>query len=152
MPSIEIICIGQLQPTPFPDLPFAVVSEVVLISHRGRSSLFQQDFNRVTGCIYHLGNPNLKSPDARGIYFAGELLVEWWERVEFKPEYVIPVKELLEELLHASPEGRLLFTSDYQFGPRPRRRYSKWRTPEEFWHLHDAKHLRMNALYAIKRV
>lgn len=151
MPSIEIICIGQARPDDFSQLPFAVEAENLLVSHRGASSLFQQDFERVQGCIYHLGNPDLKDPDAPGCYFAYELLEEPWERLEFKAEYIVHVKQLLEALIMASPEGQLLFTSDYQWGPRPRRRFVRGRTLDELWHLHDAKSLHMNALYALIR-
>jgi hypothetical protein len=151
MPSIEIICIGQAQPSDFSRLPFAVEAETQLRSHRGSSSLFQQDFDRVQGCIYHLGNPYLKDPDAPGAYFASQLLVEWWERLEFQAEYIPSVNQLLEALLTASPGGRVLFTSDYQFGPRPRRRFVRWRTLDEFWTLHDTKRLHMNALYSLMR-
>jgi hypothetical protein len=151
MPSIEIICIGQSQPTDFSKLPFAVVVETQLISHRGSSSLFQKDFDRVKGCIYHVGNPYLKTPDAPGPYFAGQLLERWWERVEFKRQYVPPMNRFMKALLAASPEGRLLFTSDYQFGGRPRR-FTKERSLDQFWDLHSAKKLHINALYAIGRV
>jgi hypothetical protein len=122
MPSVEIICIGQSQPVDLSELPFAIEAEPQLFSHRGSSSLFQQDFERVKGCIYHLGNPYLKDhQNASRLYFASQLLAERLKCFEFGAEYVPHVKHLLETLLSYSPEGRLLFTSDYQFGPRPRR-------------------------------
>jgi hypothetical protein len=54
----------------------------------------------------------------------------------------------MENLLDESPAGRLIFTSDYQFGPSMRR-YKKPITLDRFWELHDAHHLRINALYHI---
>ena len=57
---------------------------------------------------------------------------------------------VLSTLLAASPEGRLLFTSDWQFGPESEGRYPSV-TLTEFWRLHDEKTLRLNAAYPIMR-
>src|SRR5262245_55372349 len=104
MPSVEIICIGQPEPSDFSDLPFAVAAENRLKSHRSPEPLFQPDFDQLQGCIYHLGNPRLKKPDARGAYTTSDLLIDWWELIHFKPRYVRHVQRLLRELLAASPE------------------------------------------------
>lgn len=148
MPSLEIICVGQEEPLDFSAMPFAVVAERRLISHRSRP-LFQKDFDQLTGCIYHLGNPRLKDPNASGAYFASDLLADFEDVMVFKPEYAPFVQQLTAKLLMASPAGRLIFTSDYQFGPHPEARFQEWQTPAEFWQLHDTQQLRMNALYQL---
>lgn len=150
MPSIEIVCIGQAAPSDFSDLPFAVAAENRLKSHRSPEPLFQTDFDPLQGCIYHLGSPRLKNPNAPGAYTASDLLTDWWEGIHFKPEYVPHVRRLLCELLAASPEERLLFTSDYQFGPKMRR-YRRPLTLETFWKRHGTKRLHTNALYPLTK-
>ena len=151
MPSIEIICVGQAKPIDFFDLPLAVAAEDSLISHRSPAPLFQADFDELSGCIYHLGNPRLRDPDAPGPYIASELLTTWWKVIHFKPEFVPPVRRILQELLAASPEGRLLFTSDYQFGPSVYR-YARPIGLETFWKRHDTKRLRANSLTRIAKI
>jgi len=44
MPSIEIVCLGQLAPSDFSHLPFAVKSSAKLKSDRSPTPLFQPDF------------------------------------------------------------------------------------------------------------
>ncbi len=131
-------------------LPFAVHAENRLKSHRWPSPLFEEDFHRLRGCMYHLGSPELKDPTYPYRYTASALLEEWWEALRFKPEFRGHVRRLLEDLLGSSPEGKLVFTSDYQFGPSPRR-YRRPRTLDEFWELHDTGRLRANALYVLVR-
>ena len=153
MPSIEIVCIGQEHPTEFADLPFAVESGKALVSHR-QPSLFQADFDLLEGCIYHLGNPRLKDPNASGTFFAWDLLSSECQGQEeesflhFAEKFDGAVRLLMEKLLQASPSGRLVFTSDHQFGPPVAKRFAEVRL-EEFWDAHDAKQLRMNALYPV---
>ena len=154
MPSIEIICVEQTEPIQLPDLPFAVEAENKLASHRSPSPLFQPDFNELSGCSYHLGNPALRNPATCGCYTAYELLskdkgTEWWDIIHFAPEFAPSVRVLLEQLLSASPSSKVLFTSDYQFGPNAKR-YKRPLALERFWQLHDEKKLSMNALYPLK--
>jgi hypothetical protein len=91
MPSIEIVCIGQLEPSDFIRLPFAVRSGSELKSDRRPKPLFQEDFDSLKGCIYHLGNPALKTRKTR-IFFASDLLGDrslYASRskfLEFRPE------------------------------------------------------------------
>ena len=152
MPSIEIICIGQIKPSDFSEMPFAVEGEDVLQSHRSPNPIFQADFDKLQGCIYHLGNPYLRDPDVKTCFFASQLLTDYWkeEMVSFKPEYVPSVQRLLQELLAASTEGKLLFTSDYQFGANPHW-YKRPVRLETFWKRHDAKRLPINSLVQIVR-
>jgi hypothetical protein len=154
MPSIEIICVDQSEPISFFNLPFAVEAENKLVSHRSPSPLFQADFNELCGCIYHLGNPSLRDPNASGCYTAYELLskekeTEWWDIIHFNAEFIPHIRGLVQQLLLASPSGKVLFTSDYQFGPNAKR-YKRPLTSERFWQQHDEKKLKMNALYQLK--
>lgn len=124
MPSIELICVQQHEPSLLPQLPFAVCSESVLRSHRSPTPLFQSDFDELRGCIYHLGSPFCDDADYEGPFFAYELLSERCRDaspnrfLEFAPEFVSGITSLLSLLLHASPIGLVIFTTDWQFGPR----------------------------------
>lgn len=151
MPSIEIVCVGQEQPSDVPDYPFAVVSSTDLLSHRGPSSLFQRDFNQLRGCMYHLGNPECSASDYQGPFFAYELLRDEQPeaiRLQFSAEYQETIKGLLLRLLRESPDGQVLFTTDWQAGPeRPiRAGMVSW---ARFWAMHDAGELRLNTSYII---
>ena len=154
MPSIEIVCVDQIESTKFLNPPFAVEAEKKLVSHRTPSPLFQPDFDELHGCIYHLGNPYLRDPTSLGCYTAYELLTKDTELgignlIHFKVEFVPFVKVLLAQLLKSSPVGKVIFTSDYQFGPNVKR-YKRPITLETFWQQHDENKLRMNALYQLK--
>src|SRR5579864_4371248 len=93
VPSIEIICIGQLNAGGFSHLPFAVESGTELKSHRMPRPLFQEDFAGLKGCIYHLGNPDLKTRRKNRIFFAYDLLGDRVHSaprstfLEFRPEF-----------------------------------------------------------------
>ena len=155
MPSIEIVCIGQRARGDFSHLPFAVESGTELKSHRTPRPLFGEDFASLKGSIYHLGNPDLKRGSKRRLFFAYDLLSDRARSgsrpkfLEFRPEFAPAVRELLESLVHSSPVGELLFTSDWQFGPK-----RPYRSPvvslEEFWALHDSRKLRLNGAYRIR--
>ena len=151
LPSVEIICIGQTTPINFSELPLAIEVENCLKSHRSPNPLFQSDFDQLNGCIYHLRNPRLRDPYAKGFYTAYELLTECWKIVHFKPLFVPFIHHILQELLAASPDGRLLFTSDYQFGTRVHR-YIRPVGLQTFWKRHDARRLRINSIVQIVRV
>ncbi len=154
MPSIELICVDQHEGLILPKLAFAVRSEPVLQSHRSPSPLFQSDFDQVRGYIYHLGNPNCDKLEYEGPFFAYELLSERCQGssqsrfMEFAPEFVLGVRELIGLLLKVSPIGRVIFTTDWQFGPSSAKRYSET-TEKSFWASHTNQKLRMNALYPI---
>jgi len=154
LPSIEIVCIGQRRPTRFSALPFAVESSTKLLSHRGKS-LFHADFEELRGCMYHLGNPRLRgrSNDFR-FYFASDLLsracrdAEPVRFLEFTPRFREALDRMLRRLVTASPVGRLLFTTDWQFGPRRATRGGEL-TLTEFWRRHARRRLRLNGGYTI---
>ncbi len=151
LPSVEIICIGQREPIEFLNLPLAIQGENRLESHRSPKPHFQSDLDQLQGCIYLLLNPRLRDPEAKGAYTAKDLLIEWWDVVYFKPEFAPVVHRILQELLAASPEGRLLFTSDYQFGSYDPYRFRRNVTLETFWKRHDAKRLPINSSVQIVR-
>jgi hypothetical protein len=152
VPSIEIICIDQVEPVRFNDLSFAVESGTEINPHRIPRSLFARDFAGLKGCIYHLGNPDLKAQRTGRIFFAYDLLTDRARSasrfLEFSPDFTPAIHQLLESLIKSSPVRRLLFTSDWQFGPqRPYR--SPILTLDEFWSLHNSQRLRVNAAYPI---
>jgi hypothetical protein len=156
MPSIELICINQKEPVTFPDAPFSIIGEDRLVSHRVPSPLFQSDFNALSGCIYHLGDPDLHDRPKQGVFTAYDLLSEQCRSqdetvfLEFNEEYVPFMKNLIQRLLHESPIGKVLFTSDYQFGPRDAQRYGVILS-EGFWALHNTRKLRFNTSYEISK-
>lgn len=151
MPSIEIICINQEEPFDCSSFSFPVETGTELVSHRTPSTLFQSDFDDLEGCIYHL-------LDGEGPTAYNLLKQDWYnekgnsngldENVEFRDEYKDSVKFLLDTLLLSSKTGQILFTSDYQFGPAKAIRVGPV-SISEFWNLHDAGEIRMNASYSI---
>ncbi|MBW4638338.1 MAG: hypothetical protein KME05_08890 [Gloeocapsa sp. UFS-A4-WI-NPMV-4B04] len=151
MPSLEIICINQQEPSDFSQLPFIVEVEKELGSHRIPAPRFQLDFDKLSGCIYHLLDGN--SPTCY------DLLVWDWrdsegncngrdESVVFKDEYAAALKGVLEKLLSSSPVGQILFTTDYQFGPEVTQRFEPMPFVE-FQELYNAGKVRMNASYLV---
>ena len=154
MPSIEIACVGLRQNRKPPQTTFDIAFEVGLVSHRSPSR-FQSDFDQTAGSIYHLGNPG-QNTGRSGAFTAYELLSDECHAqdppvfLEFAQSHVPSLKELLLWLLESSPDGLLLFTSDYQFGPDDVARFGPI-TADEFWMFHDSRRLRMNALYSIAR-
>lgn len=143
MPSIEVVCISQASPISLGNLPFDIEAEVELISHR-ECSIFQLDFDHLTGRIYHLGISY-----SNGTFFASQLLIQWYDGlVKFRAEYIPTVRQMFTSLINASPEGKILFTSDYQFGGEPKR-YKRPICISKFWELHEADKIRPNALYRL---
>jgi hypothetical protein len=144
--------IDQLAATGFSDLPIAIESGTELKSHRVPRSLFAGDFAGLKGCIYHIGNPDLKTRRTGRIFFAYDLLSDQARSasrfLEFSPDFSPAIHQLLESLIESSPVRRLLFTSDWQFGPRRTYR-SPIMTLDEFWSLHSSRKLRLNTAYPI---
>lgn len=66
----------------------------------------------------------------------------------FLPETSTDLEDLMSRLLDASPEHRITFSSDYQFGGN--RRECGELTLTEFFDLHDARLLKYNSLYFIR--
>jgi hypothetical protein len=153
MPSIEIVCIRQSKPIDCSNYPFAVDASPELVSHRAPAPRFQSDFDGVAGMIYHLGNPDLKVRE-RGFYVAYELLSESSRSaeppsaLEFDPECVSAVFDLIAVLIRESPQSEVLFTSDWQFGPDHTLRLGRV-SLAELRELHDSRALLLNALYTV---
>jgi hypothetical protein len=151
MPSIEIAVIGLDTPQAPPSLSFSVAYEPGLKSHRVPSR-FQADFDRLSGSLYHLGNPGL--PAEGGAFFASDLLSLESRNahppsfLEFARPHVASVHALLEWLLRNSRDGNLLFTSDWQFGPTGTQRLAPV-SLKSFWSLHDSRGLVLNAAYPV---
>ena len=154
MPSIELICVDQKEPLQFSDFPFAICAEQQLNSYRS-PSLFQRDFENLRGCIYHLGNPGFDDPNHEGLYFAYELLSERCRDnipprfLEFAPEFLPAIFDLIGLLLAASPAQLVIFTTDWQCGPKSARRYRQI-GEQTFWQRHANLKLHLNALYPIR--
>ena len=153
MPSIEIICIRQKSPSRFPGIPFAMLADRDLKSHRS-PSLFQKDFDKLKGCIYHLGCPHLKSRKSRGFFEAYQLLSSRCREQEstvfldFRRVFVPAIRHILHALIQKSPTGSVVFTSDYQFSTNRPKRF-KHISIDKFWLLHRRNELRFNSLYVI---
>lgn len=149
MPTIEIVCLEQIELLALSRLPFAVEAETPIVSHR---NLFYGEFKALSGYIYHLGNPDMRRK-TNGFFYAAELS-DWKvgnnDGLKFLPEFADEVRQLCADLLEASPLQTILFSSDYQFGPKERR-YKKLLKHETFWKKHDAGNLRLNARYIIRR-
>ncbi len=147
MPSLEIICLNQLEPSNVSHLPFIVEAEAKLVSHRSPKPLFQADFDQLKGCIYHFLDGGVTAYDL--------LKRDWYhgddnsdDNVEFIEEYAPSVKEFLQQLLAVSPVGQILFTTDYQFGPDSGEKYGPL-SFDEFWKMHDAGKIKMNHSYLV---
>ena len=104
--------------------------------------------------MYHLGNPGLKDSTGHRFFFAYDLLRPACRQrhpalfLEFDPRFEAAVRDLLQLLIQASPEKRLVFTTDWQFGPRRLTRGGEL-TVSEFWQWHAKRSLRLNGCYTI---
>jgi hypothetical protein len=151
MPSIEIAALGLATPLAPPPTSFSVAYDAGLKSHR-LPSRFQPDFDRMSGSLYHLGNPGLSGRE--GAFFASDLLsleargADPPSFLEFAQPHVASVHALLDWLLRNSPDGNLLFTSDWQFGPEGTQRLGPV-SLMAFWKLHDSRRLMLNAAYPV---
>jgi hypothetical protein len=68
--------------------------------------------------------------------------------LEFAPSHAVSARLFLDWLVAASPAGRIIFTSDWQFGPSWTRRFDGLDL-DEFWHRHDSRRLFLNSAYVI---
>ncbi len=146
MPTIELISIGCPKVPKLRQYPgFACIAETNLVTHRG---LFQSVFDSLTGVIVHLANKSLEGRED-GFWHAGALM-DWNEgsALVFLPEPRRDVADLMQLLLRASPERRITFSTDYQFGGRKRECGEV--TLSEFFHLHDQHKLRYNKLWRVR--
>jgi len=156
MPSIEIVCVGQKKPQRFRGIPFAIASEGGVIRSHHHPSRFQRDFDKLVGCIYHLGCPHFLGTGAR-VFEVYDLLSmrcrnQWPKLIflEFEHMYVPSIKKIMITLLKQSPIDIVVFTSNYRFGQNKTKRNEKI-SLTEFWSLHQSKRLRFNELYNLTK-
>jgi hypothetical protein len=148
-PLVEIACLGLAEPAPIRACGLVVQAEAGLRS-QSLAPRIQDDLDRLHGCLYRLGQPL----DGSGAVSAYELLSPASREafppsaLEFAPAHRAAVERVLEEILAASPEGRMLFTSDWQYGPEWAHRFGPLTLPE-FWSLHATRHLYLNTAYEI---
>ena len=154
MPSIELVCTDQSEPLEFSDLPFALVADSELVSHRSRP-LFRRELSGLRGCMYHIGNPQCDGPGYQGAFFACDVLSsesrEHQRRrfFEVAPKFRDGFRRLVRTLLDASPVHSVFFYTDWQFGPRRAFRGGVI-SESSFWQQHDIHQLRLNACYTIQ--
>lgn len=150
-PLLEIACLGLTEPAPIRASGLVVQAEKGLRS-QSLAPRFQGELDGLQGCLYRLGQPL----EGSGVASAYELLSAASREafppsaLEFAPAHRAAVERLLEEIQSASPEGRVLFTSDWQYGPEWAHRFGPL-TLREFWSLHATRHLYLNTAYEIVR-
>lgn len=146
MPTIELISIGCPKVPKLPKYPsFAYIAEANLVTHR---SLFQNVFDSLTGVIVHLANKSFEGEEGGG-WFAGQIMN--WDDADslyFLPETRRDIIDLMQRLIAASPEHRITFSTDYQFGGD--RKECGEINILEFFRLHDARKLRYNRFWYIR--
>jgi hypothetical protein len=167
MPTIEIasinsIVLGLRQA----DFDVAIIEEDKLESHRG---LFYDLLSQQQGTIIHIGNPDFKDSKGGG-FFAGKI-IDWnFEpgdiiipeaassdqidnsganqqfQFQFLDQFKSDIDNLLKTALDKSPNKRVCFLTDYQFGPE-RENVKIIYTISDFWTLHDNEGLTFNTMY-----
>jgi hypothetical protein len=123
--------------------PFLVFTSHPARSHRGESSLWQQEFEKGEGVLVHVGDPDMLDRDQ--LFWAYDILDEIsTSRYRFARQYEVAFFDLLRTLLVQSPIKQVLFTSDSQFGPKPykfKRSYSL----EAAKRIHDKQGFKLNS-------
>jgi hypothetical protein len=149
VPLLEIACIGLETPARVAASGLVIQAETGLRS-RSLAPRFQAELDTLAGCLYRLG----RAPERDGVVSAYDLLSAG-ARAAFPPtklEFAGPERAKLErvlaDLLAASPERRLLVTSDWQYGPEWAHRFGPL-TLAEFWALHASGHLYLNTAYEV---
>lgn len=148
-PLVEIACVGLAAPREVRASGFVVQAEAGLRS-QSLAPRFRDEFDGLSGCLYRLG----QATDSGAALSAYELLSPASREafppsaLEFAPAHRGAVERLLEEIQAASPERRVLFTSDWQYGPEWAHRFGPL-TLAEFWSLHATRHLYLNTAYEI---
>jgi hypothetical protein len=170
MPTIEIASLNSngLEINQ-DDFDIAIIKENRLESHRG---LFYDFLSKQNGTIIHIGNPDYKNDKDNG-FFAGNLINWEFEAPEFgekqkglnvdeenhwanqdflfqfKPEYKNEIRELMQIAIETSPNQKIYFLTDYQFGPE-KSEIIILNDLKEFWDQHEQSGLNWNTLYEIE--
>ncbi|SFH51493.1 hypothetical protein [Pedobacter insulae] len=159
MPTIEIASINsQGLGLNQDDFALAIIEENKLISHRGLfyNLLLEQD-----GTIVHVGNPDFK--DDKEIGFFADEIIDWSvdpndqisipihdtddiiddrgsnQQFIFKilSQYKVEINQILTIAVDNSPNNKVCFLTDYQFGPENANIEIIY-TINDFWALHDS--------------
>ena len=152
MPTVEIISINA---TDIPNLPkyerFAYFAEEGVVSHR---KLFQHELNKFDGFIVHLANKEFEK-SKEGWWFAEKLFDfskdDSYQTIRFISLVIPEVIDILTKMIEASPNGEIIFLTDFQMGPEQSQILNKPINLNEFLILHEDEKLRFNALYRIKQ-
>ena len=130
MPTIEIVSLdcNRLLPIKNSTLPFTVLQNRKLISHRG---LFQEELNKINGTILHLGNKEF----GRNTWFFASELIDWdsetkniklikckdkekfkedLEVFTFTPSMFVSITTIIQSALKYSPINKCIFYTDIQ--------------------------------------
>jgi len=149
MPSVEILVAephGEFQLELYSN-SFAVKVTRPPLSDR-KPSLWQQKFSAIGGALVHLGETRFKAKQD-GWFFAYDLLdAEDFKNFTFKRECFFSVATILLALINWSAANTIYFTTDYQFGPKPRT-YKRVLSLGEFLTRHSTKGLRFNSCWKI---
>jgi len=169
MPTIEIASVNSTGLNlNQDDFDIAIIEESKLVSHRG---LFYNFLLQQKGTIIHIGNPSFKT-DKDGGYFAGGI-IDWdfgdsdFDKkrkglksnqensyanqdfyFQFRQEYKDDINRILQTAIDNSPDNKVYFLTDYQFGPET----ADFKTVENLmtlWEQHDNNGLTWNTLYEI---
>ncbi len=170
MPTIEIASINSTGlDLNQDDYEIAIIEENKLESHRG---LFYDFLLKQNGTIIHLGNPDFKT-DKDGGYFAGQIID--WDfddpdidkkrkglksnednsyanqdfNFQFRLEYKDEINRILKSAFDSSPENKIYFLTDYQFGPE-NGSFKVLENLKSLWDVHDIEGLTWNTLYELK--
>jgi hypothetical protein len=154
MPTIEIVSINAIELQLIQDdFDIAIIEENKLNSHR---SLFFNFLQQNKGVIIHIGNPELKKEKETG-FFGGQI-IDWnFEpeeetqcRFKFLEKHKNDIDRLLKIALEKSPIKKILFLTDYQFGPE-KESIELINTITNFWERHDNEGIEFNKLYEMSR-
>ena len=161
MPSIELLSVNCLSEIQLPKYrSFSWCAEVgTPVGHRGSFDELLKNFN---GFFVHLGNKDLVA--GRDKYWTGYELLDlsaidaqrtkdsYPLRICFKSEVASEIKELATRLFQGSPDGRILFLTDYQLAEGDDQSYPvKQLTEGRFLTSLVGSELEFNTLYEIAR-
>lgn len=119
-------------------------------SHRGPSSLWQSDFSRIGGRLYHLGDPvDIKvRKDRYYLYDAFDPEVAGPKEIKLRDRYQEDFEEIVRALCCSSRERRIFIGIDTWLGPQAKRN----KRPvdlESFFKTSRLRPLRTNSFWTI---
>lgn len=131
----------------FKNLDITVTGSSPPISHRGSSSIWQPEFDKLGGTLFHLGDPvNIKvRQDRYYLYDAFDLDASDRQFVKFLPKYQRDFEFIVRAIMSRSKVGRIFVTTDVWLGPKPVR----YRRPiglDKFLEASRVRGIRRNSL------